>query len=168
MARAERVDRDADEVEHDGRHVEHVVGPVAPAGEEAVEVAEDFLGPEIDAAFAGIAMGEFDDGDALRPEEEEQGDDPEPDGDAAVGGDGGHDVEVEDGDDEKQHQVASSEDALEVGSAGWVVVDTIVCWRAVQQIPHRACARSEGRESWLRTAADACCMQCAGEASAPT
>jgi hypothetical protein len=33
-----------------------------------VEVAKDFLRPEIDAAFAWIAVGEFDDGDALRPE----------------------------------------------------------------------------------------------------
>ena len=37
-----------------------------------MEIAEDFFGPEIDAAFAGIAMGEFDDGDALRPEEQER------------------------------------------------------------------------------------------------
>src|SRR5712691_6022325 len=68
MAGAEHINGDADEVEHDSRHVEHVVGPVAPAGEESVEVAEDFFGPEVDAAFAGIAMGELDDGDALRPE----------------------------------------------------------------------------------------------------
>jgi hypothetical protein len=34
-----------------------------------VEVAEDFFGPEIDAAFARVAVGEFDDRDALRPEE---------------------------------------------------------------------------------------------------
>jgi hypothetical protein len=57
MAWAEGKNRDADEVEHDRRHVEHVVGPVAPAGKKSVEVAEDFFGPEIDAAFAGIAMG---------------------------------------------------------------------------------------------------------------
>jgi hypothetical protein len=61
-----------------------------------VEVAEDFFGPEIDSAFAGIAVGEFDDGDALRPEEQDQRDDPKPDGDAAVGGDGGDHVQVED------------------------------------------------------------------------
>ncbi len=108
MARAEHIYRHADEIEHDCRHVEHVVGPVAPAGEESVEVAENFFGPEIDAAFAGIAVGEFDDGDALRPEEKKQRDDPEPDGDAAVGGDGGDDVEIEDGDDEEQHQIAAS------------------------------------------------------------
>ena len=114
MAGTQHVDRDADEVEHDGRHVEHVVGPVAPAGEESVKVAEDFFGPEIDSAFAGITVGEFDDGDALRPEEKKQGDDPEPDGDAAVGGDGGNDVEVEDGDYEEQDEIAASEGADQV------------------------------------------------------
>ena len=72
VARAQNENRDADEVEHDRRHVEHVVGPVAPAGEKSVEVAEDFFGPEIDSAFAGITVGEFDDGDALRKEKEEE------------------------------------------------------------------------------------------------
>jgi len=47
MAGAEDVDRDADEVEHDGRNVEHVVGPIAPAGKKSVEVAEDFFSPEV-------------------------------------------------------------------------------------------------------------------------
>ena len=96
------VDGDADEVEHDSRHVEHVVGPVAPAGEESVKVAENFFRPEIDAAFAGITMGEFDDGDALRPEEKKKRDDPEPDGDAAVGRDGRDYVQIEDGDYEEE------------------------------------------------------------------
>ena len=130
VAGTEHVDRDADEVEHDGRHVEHVVGPVAPAGEESVEVAEDFFGPEIDSAFAGIAMGEFDDGDALRPEEKKKGDDPEPDGDAAVGGDGGDDVEVENGDDEEEDEIAASEGADQVGLSrrvGWWWTK-FLCW----------------------------------------
>jgi hypothetical protein len=45
-------------------------------------------------------MGEFDNRDALRPEKEKKRDDPEPDGDAAIGCDGGDNVEVEDGDHE--------------------------------------------------------------------
>src|SRR5882762_1272399 len=109
MRGAEDINGDADEIEHHRRHVEHVVGPVAPAGEESVEVAEDFFGPEIDSAFAGIAVGEFDDGDALRPEEKKKRDDPEPDGDAAVGGDGRDYVQVEDGDHEEEDEVAASE-----------------------------------------------------------
>jgi hypothetical protein len=79
-----------------------------------VEVAEDFFGPEIDSAFAGIAVSEFDDGDALRKEEEKKGDDPEPDGDAAVGCDGGDYVQVEDGDYEEEDEIAASEGADEV------------------------------------------------------
>src|ERR1700733_2835381 len=102
MARAECEDRDADEVEHDRRHVEHVIGPVAPAGKESVEVAEDFFGPEVDSAFTGIAVREFDDSDALRPEEKKKRSDREPKGDAAIGGDGGDDVQVEYGDDEEE------------------------------------------------------------------
>src|ERR1019366_445703 len=118
VARAQDKDGDADEVEHDGRHVEHVVGPVTPAGEESVEVAEDFLRPEIDATLTGIAMSEFDDGDALRPEEKKKRDDPEPDGDAAVGRDGGDYVQVEDGNYEEEDEIAASEGAHQVGLGG--------------------------------------------------
>src|ERR1700685_3137117 len=115
MRRPEHVNRHTDEIKHDGRHVEHVIGPVAPAGEESVEVAEDFFGPEIDAAFSGIAVSEFDDGDTLRPEEEKKRDDPEPNGDAAIGGDRRHYVEIKDGNYEQENKIAASEGADQVG-----------------------------------------------------
>ncbi len=73
-----------------------------------MKIAEDFLGPEIDSAFAGIAMGQLNDGDALRPEKEQQGNEPEPNGDAAIRGDGRDDVEVKNGDDEKENQIATA------------------------------------------------------------
>ena len=41
-----------------------------------MEVTEDFFGPEVNAAFTGIAVSQFDDGDALGPEKEQQGNDP--------------------------------------------------------------------------------------------
>ena len=63
-------------------------------------------------------MGQLDHRDALRPEEQHQGDEPEPDGDATVSGDAGDYVEIEDGDYEQQHQVPAAEDALEVGLFG--------------------------------------------------
>src|ERR1019366_8923105 len=107
MAGTDHIHRHADEIEHDRRHVEHVVGPVAPAREESVEVAENFFRPEVDTAFAGIAMGEFDDGDALGPEEQEKRDDPEPDGQAAVGGDRRDDVQIKSGYDEQKHKIAA-------------------------------------------------------------
>ncbi len=122
VARTQRENGDADEIEHHRRHVEHVVGPVAPAGEETVEVAENFFGPEIDATLAGITVGQFDDRDALRPEEEEQRNDPEPDSDATVGGDRGHDVEIEYGDDEEEDEIKAAEDAFEVRLVGLVGV----------------------------------------------
>src|SRR3984885_16359813 len=120
MSGPENVDRHAHEGEHDRRHVEHVVGPVAPAGEKSVEVAEDFFGPEIDAAFSGIAVSEFDDGDTLGPEEEKKRDDPEPNGDAAIGGDRRDYVEIEDGNYEQENKIAASEGADQVGLSGGV------------------------------------------------
>jgi hypothetical protein len=57
-----------------------------------VEIAEHFLGPQIDAALSGIAVRQLDDGDALGPEKQQQGDQPQPHGHTAVRGDGGHDV----------------------------------------------------------------------------
>jgi hypothetical protein len=80
-----------------------------------VEVSKDLFGPEIDAAFAGITVGKLDNGDTLRPEEEDEGDDPEPDCDAAVGRDGRDDVQVEDGDDKEEDKIAASEGADEFG-----------------------------------------------------
>ena len=68
----------------------------------SMEVAEHFLRPQVDAAFAGITVCEFDDCDALGPKEKQKRDDPEPDGCASVGSDRGDNVQVEDGDDEEQ------------------------------------------------------------------
>jgi len=63
-------------------------------------------------------MREFKDGDPLRPEEQEQCNDPQPDGNPAIRGDAGNYVQVEYGNDEEQHQVKASEDAFEVGLVG--------------------------------------------------
>ena len=82
-----------------------------------MEVPKDLFGPEVNATFPGVALRQFNDGDSLRPEEKKQGDDPEPDGHAAIGGDRGNNVQIEDGDDEQQDQVEAAEDALQV----WLV-----------------------------------------------
>jgi len=115
MTGTENIHGDADEIQHHRRHIEHVVGPVAPAGEKAVEVAEDFFGPKIDSALSGIAVSEFDYGDALRPEKKNKRDEPEPHRDPTVGGYGGNYVQVEDCYYKQENQVAASEDALQVG-----------------------------------------------------
>jgi hypothetical protein len=59
-------------------------------------------------------VSELDDGDALRPEKKKQGNDPEPNGNAPVGGDGGNNVEIEDGDYEEQHKIAAPESTDQV------------------------------------------------------
>jgi hypothetical protein len=63
-------------------------------------------------------MGEFDNGDALRPEKKNEGDDPQPDGDAAIGRDGWDDVEIENGHDEEKNEVAAPEGADQVRLGG--------------------------------------------------
>ena len=64
-----------------------------------MEVAEYPLGPEVHAALTGIAVRQFDNGDALRPEKEQQCQGPEPDGHAAIGRDRRNHVQVDDCDD---------------------------------------------------------------------
>ena len=64
-----------------------------------MKVTEFFFGPQIDAAFAGITVRQLDDGNSLRPEKQKDGNDPEPNRDAAVRGDRGDNVQVENGHD---------------------------------------------------------------------
>ena len=79
-----------------------------------MEVSENLFGPQIHATFAWIAVRQFDNGDSLRPEEEQERDHPEPDSDAAVGGDRRNDVEIEDRNHEEQNQIAAPEGADQV------------------------------------------------------
>src|SRR6266849_4780010 len=104
MPGSQNKDEDPDEIKHDGGHIHHVVGPIAPAGEKTVEVA----------AFARITVCELDHGDTLRPKEQCERDDPEPDGYAAVGGDRRYDVEIEDGNHKKENKVPPTEDAAQM------------------------------------------------------
>jgi hypothetical protein len=63
-------------------------------------------------------VGQFDDGNALGPEKQDKRNKPEPDGDSAVGGDGWDDIQVENGDNEKQNEVHASQDAAQIRHAG--------------------------------------------------
>ena len=73
LAAGER--EDAGHVDEQHRHVEEVVGPVAPAREKAVRVAECLARPQIDAAFARIPASQCQHRDRLgneeRPEREQ-------------------------------------------------------------------------------------------------
>src|SRR5215831_9507266 len=60
-------------------------------------------------------MRQFNHGNALGPEKKKKRNNPEPDRDAAIRSDGGNHVEVEHSDDEKQNEVPSAENALEMG-----------------------------------------------------
>src|SRR5208282_4655169 len=106
--------RDAHEIEHHRGDVHHVIRPVAPAGEEAVEIAEFPLGPQIHAAFPRIAMSKLNHGNSLRPEKKNQRNQPKPNGDAAVRRDAGHHIEIEYGDNEERHQVPAPQRPLQV------------------------------------------------------
>jgi len=57
-----------------------------------MEITEDFLGPKVDATFAWIAMGKFDNGYPLRPEKKNERDKPQPYCYTAIRRDRWHDV----------------------------------------------------------------------------
>jgi hypothetical protein len=54
----------------------------------------------------------------LRPEKKDERDDPEPDGGTTIGGDRWDDVEIENGDDKEENEVAASEGTDKVGLGG--------------------------------------------------
>src|SRR6266446_7008392 len=114
MSFAQNKNGNADEIEHHGGNVHHIIRPIAPAGEKAVEVAENFLRPKIDAAFSRVTMSELNHGNALRPEKKNQRDHPQPDRDAAVGGDRRNNIQVENGDDEEENEVSLAQNAAQV------------------------------------------------------
>ena len=78
-----------------------------------MEIAEHLLGPQVDAALTGIAMGKFDDRDSLRPEEEKKRNNPQPDRYPAVRRNGRQYIEIEDGNDEEQNEVPAPQNALQ-------------------------------------------------------
>src|SRR5450432_219522 len=108
----------ADEIKHHRRHIQHIVRPVAPAGQEPVKVAENFFGPKINAAFARITVREFNHRDTLRPEEKHEGNQPQPDGNAAISRNRRHHVQVEYRDHKQQYEVPAAQNPLQMGLTG--------------------------------------------------
>src|SRR5580658_2957152 len=104
----------AHEIQHHRGHVHHVVGPIAPARQESVELAENFLGPKIDATFSGIAMRQLDHSNSLRPEKKQKRNNPEPNRDAAVRSDARHHVEIENGYDKQRDEVPAPKRPLQM------------------------------------------------------
>jgi hypothetical protein len=89
-----------------------------------MKISEDFLGPEVNATFTGIAVSEFDDRNSLRPEKQNKGNNPKPNGDAAINGNRRNDIQIKNGYNEKQNEVHTPQDtpqvwrAMNLGSGG--------------------------------------------------
>src|SRR5450755_2286380 len=94
MARTKNKHRNSDEIQHYCRDIQHVVRPVTPSRKKAVEVAKDFLRPQIHSTLARISMRKFDHGNTLRPKEEQQRNQPEPNRDSAIRSDRGDNVQI--------------------------------------------------------------------------
>jgi len=75
----------------------------------------NLLGPKIDATFSRVAMSEFDLRRSPVAREKNQGNHPQPDRDAAVGRDGGKNIQVENGDDKKKNEVPFAQNPAQVG-----------------------------------------------------
>src|ERR1700690_2648737 len=81
-----------------------------------MEIAEHFLCPQIDATLSRITMGQLNHRNALRPEEQNDRNNPEPDGHAAVGRNARHDIEVEHGYNEQPDKIPAPQSAFQVAS----------------------------------------------------
>src|SRR4029077_6298039 len=86
-----------------------------------MEVAEDFLGPQVHSTLSWIAVSQLDHSDALWPEEQQQSDDPQPDCDPAVGRNRRNHIQIEDRDHEQQDQVPPAEYSLQMRLGGVVI-----------------------------------------------
>ena len=95
----------------DGGEVGEIADPVHPGGEEAGLFAESEFGPDVEAAFGGIAGGEMDDGKGKGNVEEEPAGKPDYEGRGAVAGGGGDPAEADAGDDVEEDEIAKTHDA---------------------------------------------------------
>ena len=98
------------EVENGGE-VGEVADPVHPGGEEAGLFAKGDLGPDVEAAFGGVARGEVDDGEGEGDVEKEPREEPDDERGRAVAGGGGDPAEADAGDDVEEEEVAKAHDA---------------------------------------------------------
>ncbi len=98
------------EVEYGGE-VGEIADPIHPGGEKAGLFAECELGPDVEAAFGGIAAGEMDDGKGEGNIEEEPRGEPDDEGRGAVAGGSGDPAEADAGDDIEEDEVAEAHDA---------------------------------------------------------
>ena len=96
----------------DGGEVGKIAGPVGPSRHETGEVSEGVFAPDVEATFAGIAGGKFQDGECERGVEAEPGADPDDDGAGSGSGGGGDPAQADAGDDIEQNEIAEAEHTL--------------------------------------------------------
>ncbi len=65
-------------------------------------------------------MCQLDNCNSLRPEKQQQRYHPKPDSYSTIGGDTGHNIQIENSNDKQQHQIKASKDALQVRLIGYV------------------------------------------------
>ncbi len=85
------------EVKHAGEEGQ-IAHPVGPGGDEAGEIAEGLAGPDVEAAFFGMARGELHDAGREGNEEADERGDPDDQDAGAGGGGGGRPAHAEDDD----------------------------------------------------------------------
>src|SRR5262245_33500938 len=84
--------------------VEKGVGPVGPAGDEAVKLTECLLGPGVQSSLGGIARGKLNHDKRSWDKEEERSQNPKAERRCSIVGGGGDPARAEDGSDvEEQH-----------------------------------------------------------------
>ena len=77
-----------------------------------MKVTEFTLGPQVHAAFPGIAMSQFNHSDSLRPEKKHEGNEPKPNCNSAIRRNAGHNVQVEYRYDEQRDKIPAPKRAL--------------------------------------------------------
>src|SRR3984957_7903472 len=103
MAWPKRKNCDADEIQHHGGHVHHVIGPIAPARQEPVKISEHFFGPKINTAFARISVCQLNHRNSLRPEKKNETENPKPDGHSSIRRNARYNVQVKYRHDEQSY-----------------------------------------------------------------
>jgi hypothetical protein len=79
-----------------------------------MKVTEYFLRPQIDAAFTRVTVSQLNHRNPLRPEKKHQRNNPQPDGDAAIGRNARNHIQIENCNDEQRDEVPTAEGPLQV------------------------------------------------------
>src|ERR1700682_1609094 len=102
-----------------GREIGEIAGPVDPGGDEAGEIAEAALAPDVEAAFLGVTGRKLDDRKHQWNIKAEPGGDPDGDGAGAGAAGGGDPAQADGGYDVEQDEVDETHDAGWMSACGF-------------------------------------------------